>query len=61
MTAERFVKEISLNDNNTARVEVGLSGWWCRGCHVDTLSRCLTCQEPNCGNCLPVHECEGAS
>jgi len=33
------------------------TGWRCSGCQTGTLSRCLTCDEPACGNCLLVHEC----
>lgn len=34
------------------------SGWRCSGCKTGTLSRCRDCDEPTCGNCLPVHQCE---
>lgn len=32
-------------------------GWHCSGCKTGTLSRCLACDEPTCGNCLVVHVC----
>lgn len=33
------------------------AGWYCSGCKTGTLSRCLACDEPTCGNCLVVHVC----
>lgn len=33
------------------------NGWRCSGCKTSTLSHCLACDEPTCGNCLVLHVC----
>lgn len=40
-----------------ARNYAGRLGYDCVGCETVTLSRCMRCHEPSCGDCLVTHTC----